>query len=94
MVKDIAVLTSANIITSELGMKLENATLQDLGNAKTVIAEKGKTTIIGGAGDSDDIARRVSEIRSAIENTSSSYDKEKLQERLAKLDGGVAVIKV
>lgn len=94
ILKDIAVLTNANIITSELGMKLENATLQDLGNAKTIIAEKGKTTIIGGAGDSDDIARRVYEIRSAIENTSSSYDKEKLQERLAKLDGGVAVIKV
>ncbi|MGE4443966.1 MAG: chaperonin GroEL [Candidatus Altimarinota bacterium] len=94
MLKDLAILTGANIITSELGMKLENATLNDLGGAKSVFAEKGKTTIIGGFGDEKDIKARVSDLKIQIENTSSSYDREKLQERLAKLDGGVAVIKV
>ncbi|MDD5769575.1 MAG: chaperonin GroEL [Candidatus Gracilibacteria bacterium] len=94
MLKDIAILTGANVITSELGMKLENATLDDLGHAKNVISEKGKTTIIGGAGDKSEINTRVGELKSAIENTDSKYDKEKLAERLAKLAGGVAVIKV
>jgi len=92
--KDIAVLTGANIISSELGMKLENATLTDLWGAKTVISQKGKTTIIGWAGAKSDIDGRIGEIKAVLEHTTSSYDKEKLTERLAKLDGGVAVIKV
>jgi len=92
--KDIAVLTGANIVSQELGMKFENITLWDLGSAKTVISKKGKTTIIGGGWDKSDIDARIAEIKTTIENTSSSYDKEKLVERLAKLDGGVAVIKV
>ncbi len=94
MLKDLAILTGANIITSELGMKLENATLNDLWGAKSVFAEKWKTTIIGWFGDEKDIKARVSDLKNQIENTSSSYDREKLQERLAKLDGWVAVIKV
>lgn len=94
ILRDIAILTGANIITSELGMKLENASMSDLWGAKNVISEKWKTTIIGGAGMESDIQSRVVELRKAIENTSSNYDKEKLQERLAKLDGWVAVIKV
>jgi len=94
MLKDIAILTWANIITSELWMKLENATLSDLGWAKSVISEKGKTTIIGWLGDKKQIENRINEIKRAIENTDSKYDKEKLQERLAKLAWGVAVIKV
>jgi len=84
--KDIAVLTGANIVSQELGMKLENVTLEDLGGAKTVIAQKGKTTIIGGAGKKEDIDGRVAEIQMTLKNTTSSYDKEKLTERLAKLD--------
>lgn len=94
MLKDIAILTGANIITSELGMKLENTSINDLWGAKNVIAEKWKTTIIAWAGDQTQIKARVFELRKAIENTDSKYDKEKLQERLAKLDGWVAVIKV
>ncbi len=94
MLKDLAILTGANIITSELGMKLENATLNDLWGAKSVFAEKWKTTIIGWFWDEKDIKARVSDLKIQIENTSSSYDREKLQERLAKLDGWVAVIKV
>lgn len=94
MLKDIAVLTGANIITSELWMKLENAGLVDLGKAKNVISSKDKTTIIGGEWEKENIDSRIIEIKNAIENTDSSYDKEKLQERLAKLAGGVAVIKV
>lgn len=94
ILRDIAILTGANIITSELGMKLENASMSDLWGAKNVISEKWKTTIIGGAGMESDIQSRILELRKAIENTSSNYDKEKLQERLAKLDGWVAVIKV
>lgn len=94
ILKDIAILTGANIITSELWMKLENINLSDLWSAKAVISEKWKTTIIGGSGEESDIKNRVSEIKNEIEHTSSSYDKEKLQERLAKLDGWVAVIKV
>lgn len=94
ILKDIAILTWANIITSELSMKLENATLNDVWWAKNIICEKWKTIIIGWSGKQSDIQSRVLELRSIIENTTSSYDKEKLQERLAKLDGWVAVIKV
>lgn len=94
ILKDLAILTWANIITSELSMKLENATLNDLWWAKNIICEKWKTIIIGWSGKQSDIQSRVLELRSIIENTTSSYDKEKLQERLAKLDGWVAVIKV
>lgn len=94
ILKDIAILTGANIITSELGMKLENATVNDLGTAKTVVSQKWKTTIIGGGWKENDIKNRITEIKNQIEHTQSSYDKEKLQERLAKLDGWVAVIKV
>lgn len=92
--KDIAVLTGANIITQELWLKLENATLNDLGWAKHIIAEKSKTTIISGAGSTQAIQKRVDEIKNTLENTTSNFDKEKLLERLAKLDGWVAVIKV
>lgn len=94
ILKDIAILTGANIITSELGMKLENASLSDLGTAKTVVSQKWKTTIIGGGWKENDIKNRITEIKNQIEHTQSNYDKEKLQERLAKLDGWVAVIKV
>ena len=94
MLKDIAVLTGATVITEELGMKLENATLTDLGRAKTIKITKDDTTIIDGAGDEAAIHGRVGEIRAQIEHTTSDYDREKLQERLAKLVGGVAVIKV
>lgn len=94
ILKDLAILTWANIIISELGMKLENATLDDLWWAKTIIAEKWKTTIIAWAWDQTQIKARVFELRKAIENTDSKYDKEKLAERLAKLDWWVAVIKV
>lgn len=94
ILKDIAILTWANIITSELWMKLENASINDLWGVKTILSEKWKTTIIGWAWDNTQIKARVFELRKAIENTDSKYDKEKLQERLAKLDGWVAVIKV
>lgn len=94
MLKDIAVLTGANVITSELGMKLDGASVHDLGRAKSVISEKGKTTVIGGEGQSSEIQARVTEIKRTIDATDSDYDREKLQERLAKLSGGVAVIKV
>lgn len=94
MLKDLAILTGANIITSELGMKLENATLHDVWGAKSIFAEKWKTTIIGWFWDEKDIKARVIELKNQIDHTSSNYDREKLQERLAKLDGWVAVIKV
>ncbi len=94
MLKDIASLTWANVITEELSMKLENVTLDDLWSAKNIISSKDKTTIIAGGGKKEDIENRVAEIKSAIENSDSKYDKEKLQERLAKLAWGVAVIKV
>lgn len=94
MLKDIAVLTGATVITDELGYKLENASIEHLGRAKSVIAKKDNTTIIGGAGDKSRIDARVNEIRVQIDNTKSDYDKEKLAERLAKLAGGIAVIKV
>jgi len=94
MLKDIATLTGGQVIAEELGLKLENVTLSDLGSAKTIIIDKDSTTIVDGAGDKETIEARQSEIRGQIEATSSDYDREKLQERLAKLVGGVAVVKV
>ncbi|UYH54349.1 chaperonin GroEL [Qipengyuania sp. SS22] len=94
MLQDIAILTQGEMISEDLGIKLENVTLGMLGEAKRVTIDKDNTTIVDGAGDEGDIKARVSEIRTQIDNTSSDYDREKLQERLAKLAGGVAVIKV
>jgi chaperonin GroEL len=94
MLKDIAILTGGNVIAEELGIKLENVTLKDLGRAKRIVIDKDNTTIVEGAGDQAAIEGRVKEIRAQIEETTSDYDREKLQERLAKLAGGVAVIKV
>jgi chaperonin GroEL len=94
MLKDIAVLTGGQAITEDLGLKLENLTLKDLGRAKRVTVDKDNTTIVEGAGKKADIEGRVRQIRAQIEETTSDYDREKLQERLAKLVGGVAVIKV
>jgi chaperonin GroEL len=92
--QDIAVLTGGQVISSELGMKLESVTLEDLGKARRIVVTKDATTIVDGAGDKLAVAARVSELRKEIENSDSSWDKEKLQERLAKLAGGVCVIKV
>ena len=94
MLKDIATLTGGQVIAEELGLKLENVTISDLGRAKTIKVDKDNTTIVDGAGAKEKIKARQSEIRGQIENTTSDYDREKLQERLAKLVGGVAVIKV
>ena len=94
MLKDIAILTGGQVIAEELGLKLENVTISDLGRAKRVALDKDNTTIVDGAGDKEKIKGRIAEIRAQIENTTSDYDREKLQERLAKLVGGVAVIKV
>ncbi|MBC8318870.1 MAG: chaperonin GroEL, partial [Desulfobulbaceae bacterium] len=94
MLEDIAILTGGQVITEDLGIKLENVTLDDLGNAKKIIIDKDNTTIIGGAGEKDKLAARVKQIRAQAEESSSDYDREKLQERLAKLIGGVAVINV
>ncbi len=94
MLRDIAILTGGEVITSELGLELKDATMAQLGHARQVKINKDNTIIVGGAGDSAEIASRVAQIRSAIETTTSEFDKEKLQERLAKLAGGVAVIKV
>ena len=94
MLQDIAILTGGTVISEEVGLSLEGATLEHLGNAKRVVLNKDNTTIIDGAGAQVDIEARVAQIRKQIEETSSDYDKEKLQERLAKLAGGVAVIKV
>jgi len=94
MLQDIAVLTGGQVISEELGLKLENATLNDLGRAKRVVVDKDNTTIVDGAGDAENIKGRIGEIRSAIDKATSDYDREKLQERLAKLAGGVAVIHV
>ena len=91
--QDIAILTGGQVISEEVGLKLENATLDLLGRARKVIITKDETTIVEGAGDAEQIAGRVAQIRREIENTDSDYDREKLQERLAKLAGGVAVIK-
>ncbi|MCP4184559.1 MAG: chaperonin GroEL, partial [Hyphomicrobiales bacterium] len=94
MLEDIAILTGGRVISEETGFKLESASLDDLGTAATVTIDKDNTTIVEGAGSSDDIKARVNMIRSQIENTTSDYDSEKLQERLAKLAGGVALIKI
>ena len=94
MLKDIAILTGGQVITDDLGIKIENVELEDLGRAKKVVIDKDNTTIVEGAGNSEDIKARVNQIRKQIEDTTSDYDREKLQERLAKLIGGVAVIKV
>ena len=94
MLKDIAILTGGQVISEDLGIKLENVTLEQLGKAKRVTVDKENTTIVEGAGKSSDIQGRVAEIKHQIETTTSDYDREKLQERLAKLAGGVAVIKV
>jgi chaperonin GroEL len=94
MLRDIAVLTGGQVISEELGFKLENATLADMGRAKRVVVDKDNTTVVDGRGKSDDIKGRIAEIRAAIDKSTSDYDREKLQERLAKLSGGVAVINV
>jgi chaperonin GroEL len=94
MLRDIAVLTGGQVISEEVGFKLENATLNDLGRAKRIVVDKDNTTIVDGKGKENDIQGRINEIRGAIEKTTSDYDREKLQERLAKLSGGVAVINV
>ena len=94
MLQDIAILTGGQVISEEVGLKLENATLDLLGRAKKVVITKDETTIIEGAGADDDIKGRISQIKTEIDNTDSDYDREKLQERLAKLSGGVAVLKV
>jgi chaperonin GroEL len=94
MLQDMAVLTGAQVISEDVGLKLENVTLDLLGQAKRVIITKDETTIVDGAGTADDVAGRISQIKTEIENTDSDWDREKLQERLAKLAGGVAVIKV
>jgi chaperonin GroEL len=94
MLEDIGVLTGAQVISEDLGIKLENVTIEMLGRAKRVRIEKDDTTIIDGAGGKDDIAARINQIKAQIEETTSDYDREKLQERLAKLAGGVAVIRV
>ncbi|MFV0319517.1 MAG: chaperonin GroEL, partial [Microbacterium sp.] len=93
MLQDIAILTGGQVITEEVGLKLENVTLDLLGRARKVIVTKDETTIVEGAGDAEQIEGRVTQIRREIDNTDSDYDREKLQERLAKLAGGVAVIK-
>jgi chaperonin GroEL len=94
MLEDIAILTNAQVIAEEVGMSLEAAKLEDLGNAKRVVVTKDNTTIIDGSGNSKKIEARIAQLRQQVEDTSSDYDREKLQERIAKLSGGVAVIKV
>jgi chaperonin GroEL len=94
MLQDIAILTGATVIAEEVGLKLENATVELLGSARKIVVTKDETTIVEGAGTDDEIKGRISQIKAEIENTDSDYDREKLQERLAKLSGGVAVIKV
>ena len=94
MLEDIAILTGGKVIAEELGIKLENVTLQDLGRAKRIVVDKDNTTIIDGAGKKAEIEGRIKQIRAQIDETTSDYDREKLQERLAKLVGGVAVIRV
>jgi chaperonin GroEL len=94
MLEDIAILTGGKMIAEELAVKLENVTLNDLGRAKRVIVDKDNTTIVEGAGETSAIQGRIAQIRAQIEDTTSDYDREKLQERLAKLAGGVAVVKV
>ncbi|HEY2511912.1 MAG TPA: chaperonin GroEL, partial [Polyangiaceae bacterium] len=94
MLRDIATLTGGQVISEELGVKLENVTLGDLGRVKRITLDKDNTTLVDGAGSKEQIKARIAEIRAQVENTTSDYDKEKLQERLAKLVGGVAIVKV
>jgi len=94
MLQDIAILTGGTVISEDQGYKLENATLEYLGNAASITIDKDNTTVVGGKGQKEDITGRVNQIKSQIENTTSDYDREKLQERLAKLSGGVAVLYV
>ncbi len=94
MLEDIAILTGAEVITEEMGLKLENTKISQLGHARRVVVDKDTTTIIDGAGDSDGIKGRIKQLKAEIETTDSDFDREKLQERLAKLAGGVAVVKV
>ncbi len=94
MLQDIAILTGGQVVSEEVGLKLENVTLDLLGKARKIVITKDETTIVEGAGSPDDVKGRISQIKAEIENTDSDYDREKLQERLAKLSGGVAVIKV
>ena len=94
MLQDIAILTGGQVISSELGLELSETTMEQLGRARQVVVQKENTIIVDGAGNSDDIKARVGQLKSQIENTTSDFDREKLQERLAKLSGGVAVIKV
>ena len=94
MLQDIAILTGGQVITEEVGLKLENVGLELLGTARKIVVTKDETTIVEGAGDEDEIKGRINQIKAEIDNTDSDYDREKLQERLAKLSGGVAVIKV
>jgi chaperonin GroEL len=94
MLEDIATLTGGKVISEELGFKLENAVMSDLGTAKKISIDKDNTTIVEGAGKTEDIKGRINQIKKQIEDTTSDYDREKLQERLAKLAGGVAVINV
>jgi chaperonin GroEL len=94
MLEDIAILTGGEVITEEMGLKLENTKLSQLGRARKVVVDKDSTTIIDGAGDAEGIKGRIKQLKAEIENTDSDFDREKLQERLAKLSGGVAVVKV
>src|SRR2546426_7616648 len=94
MLEDIAILTGGTMVSADLGIKLENVTINMLGRAKKVTVEKENTTIVSGAGKKTDIQARIAQIKAQIEKTTSDYDREKLQERLAKLAGGVAVIRV
>jgi chaperonin GroEL len=94
MLQDMAILTGGQVISEEVGLKLENVTLDLLGSAKKVIVTKDETTVVEGAGTDEDIKGRINQIKTEIDNTDSDYDREKLQERLAKLSGGVAVLKV
>ncbi len=94
MLQDLAALTGGQVISEDIGLKLENVTVEQLGNAKRVVVDKDNATIIGGGGDRQRIKGRIDQIRREIEKATSDYDREKLQERLAKLVGGVAVIRV
>jgi chaperonin GroEL len=94
MMEDIAILTGGQVITEDLGIKLENVTVNDLGTAKRIVIDKDNTTIVDGGGETAQLEARVKQIRTQTEDTTSDYDREKLQERLAKLIGGVAVINV
>ena len=94
MLEDIAILTGGEVITEEMGLKLENTQISQLGRARRVVVAKDTTTIVDGAGDAEAIKGRINQIKAEVENTDSDFDREKLQERLAKLSGGVAVVKV